>query len=88
MANREPSTATQRISPDLRDQAILSALIEEHLVTGEAVGSHTLSERFVHASGWSAPTIRNVMSRLEETGLVEQRHTSAGRIPTDQGYRF
>ena len=88
MANREPNTATQRISPDLRDQAILSALIEEHLVTGEAVGSHTLSERFAHASGWSAPTIRNVMSRLEEAGLVEQRHTSAGRIPTDHGYRF
>src|SRR5437879_12326438 len=89
MANREANTGNaQKTIPDSRDQAVLSALIEEHLVTGEAIGSYTLSERFAHAAGWSAPTIRNVMGRLEEAGLVEQPHTSAGRIPTDQGYRF
>ena len=89
MANREANTGNaQKPIPDSRDQAILSALIEEHLITGEAIGSHTLSERFAHAAGWSAPTIRNVMGRLEEIGFVEQPHTSAGRIPTDQGYRF
>lgn len=67
---------------------MLSAIIKEHLVTGEPVGSKTISDRFAHASGWSAATIRNVMAQLEEAGLVEQPHTSAGRVPTDKGYRF
>lgn len=66
----------------------MSAIIKEHLVTGEPVGSRTISDRFAHAAGWSAATIRNVMGQLEEAGLVEQPHTSAGRIPTDRGYRF
>ena len=73
---------------DSRGQAVLSAIIKEHLVTGEPVGSRTISDRFAHASGWSAATIRNVMGQLEDAGLVEQPHTSAGRVPTDQGYRF
>ncbi|HEV2915584.1 MAG TPA: heat-inducible transcriptional repressor HrcA [Pyrinomonadaceae bacterium] len=73
---------------DPRGQAILSAVIKEHLKTGEPVGSRTISDRFAHASGWSAATIRNVMGELEEAGLVEQPHTSAGRVPTDKGYRF
>jgi len=66
----------------------LSAIIKEHLVTGEPVGSRTISDRFAHAAGWSSATIRNVMGQLEEAGLVEQPHTSAGRVPTDKGYRF
>ena len=66
----------------------MAAIIKEHLVTGEPVGSRTISDRFAHGSGWSAATIRNVMGELEEAGLVEQPHTSAGRIPTDKGYRF
>jgi heat-inducible transcriptional repressor len=74
--------------PDSRGQAILSAIIKEHLGTGEPVGSRTISDRFAHASGWSAATIRNIMGELEEAGLVEQPHTSAGRVPTDKGYRF
>ncbi|MDQ3819976.1 MAG: heat-inducible transcriptional repressor HrcA [Acidobacteriota bacterium] len=73
---------------DSRGEAVLSAIIKEHLVTGEPVGSKTISDRFAHASGWSAATIRNVMGQLEEAGLVEQPHTSAGRVPTDKGYRF
>src|SRR5438270_3996748 len=73
---------------DSRGEAILSAIIKEHLVTSEPVGSRTISDRFAHASGWSAATIRNVMGQLEDVGLVEQPHTSAGRVPTDQGYRF
>jgi heat-inducible transcriptional repressor len=73
---------------DSRGQAVLSAIIKEHLVTGEPVGSRTISDRFAHAAGWSAATIRNVMGQLEDAGLVEQPHTSAGRIPTDKGYRF
>lgn len=75
-------------SPDSRGQAVLSAIINEHLVTGEPVGSRTISDRFAHASGWSPATIRNVMAELEELGLVEQPHTSAGRVPTDKGYRY
>lgn len=74
--------------PDSRGQAVLSAIINEHLVTGEPVGSRTISDRFAYAAGWSPATIRNIMAELEELGLVEQPHTSAGRVPTDKGYRF
>ncbi len=74
--------------PGARAEAVLSAIIKEHLVTGEPVGSRTLSERCAGVSGWSPATIRNVMAELEEAGLVEQPHTSAGRVPTDKGYRF
>jgi heat-inducible transcriptional repressor len=95
--DRTSNSMTSRISslprstpthPDSRGQAILSAIIKEHLVTGEAVGSHAISDRFEHAAGWSSATIRYVMGELEESGLLEQPHTSAGRIPTDQGYRY
>lgn len=74
--------------PDLRGQVILTAIINEHFVTGEPVGSKLLAERFANAQGMSSATIRNVMSELEEMGLLEQPHTSAGRVPTDKGYRF
>ncbi len=74
--------------PRQRGQAILSAIIKEHLITGEPVGSKIVAERFANASGLSSATIRNVMSELEDTGFVEQPHTSAGRVPTDKGYRF
>jgi heat-inducible transcriptional repressor len=74
--------------PDVRGQIILSAVINEHLVTGEPVGSKSVAEKFANASGLSSATIRNVMGELEEKGLLEQPHTSAGRIPTDKGYRF
>ena len=73
---------------DSRAEVLLAALIKEHLVTGEAVGSRVLSDRFAHGYGWSPATIRNVMAELEEAGLVEQPHTSAGRVPTDKGYRY
>jgi heat-inducible transcriptional repressor len=73
-------------TPDARGQAVLSAVIREHLRTGEPVGSRTISDGV--AGGWSPATIRNVMGELEEAGLVEQPHTSAGRVPTDRGYRF
>src|ERR687889_2233169 len=75
-------------SPDARGQAVLAAIIKEHLRTGEPVASRAISERFAGGSGWSSATIRNVMAELEEHGLVEQPHTSAGRVPTDKGYRF
>src|SRR6187431_1649135 len=73
---------------DSRAEILLAALIKEHLVTGEAVGSRVLSDRFSHGYGWSPATIRNVMGELEDAGLLEQPHTSAGRVPTDKGYRY
>jgi len=73
---------------DSRMEVLLAALIKEHLVTGEAVGSRVLSDRFAHGYGWSPATIRNVMGELEGAGFVEQPHTSAGRVPTDTGYRY
>jgi len=73
---------------DQRSRAVLAAVIKEHLVTGEAVGSLVLADQFANSSHWSSATIRNVLSELEEAGLVEQPHTSAGRVPTDQGYRY
>ena len=89
LAYRSPTSVTQpdRL-PDARGQAVLAAIIKEHLRTGEPVGSRTISERFAGGAGWSSATIRNVMGELEEAGLVEQPHTSAGRVPTDKGYRY
>src|SRR5258705_9678017 len=80
--------SSEQSRPDSRAEVLLAALIKEHLVTGEAVGSRVLSDRFEHGTGWSSATIRNVMSVLEDSGLVEQPHTSAGRLPTDKGYRY
>ena len=74
--------------PDIRGQSILTAIINEHFVTGEPVGSKTIAEKFANASGLSPASIRSVMGELEDLGLLEQPHTSAGRVPTDKGYRF
>jgi heat-inducible transcriptional repressor len=71
---------------DDRAKQLLKALIERYIADGQPVGSRTLSK----ASGLelSAATIRNVMSDLEELGLIASPHTSAGRIPTARGYRL
>ncbi|HEY8203563.1 MAG TPA: heat-inducible transcriptional repressor HrcA [Pyrinomonadaceae bacterium] len=82
------STTSTRPSPESRRQAVLATIIQEHLLTGEPIGSHAVAEQFAHGSGWSSATIRNVMAELDEFGLLEQPHTSAGRIPTDRGYRY
>jgi len=87
MSVRELGQPVEKI-PDTRGQIILSALINEHFVTGEPVGSKVLADKFANAHGLSSATIRNVMSELEDAGYVEQPHTSAGRVPTDKGYRF
>ena len=71
---------------DERKQKILHAIIQNYLETGEPVGSRTISK---YADlGLSSATIRNEMSDLEEMGYIIQPHTSAGRIPSDMGYRF
>lgn len=74
--------------PDARGQLVLSAIISEHFESGQPVGSKAVAERFANRTGLSSATIRNVMSELETYGLLEQPHTSAGRVPTDKGYRF
>src|SRR6266478_814377 len=88
MARTTSSNKSGRPTRDSRREAVLFAIIEDHLLTGDAIGSHTVSERFARATGWSSATIRSVMCELEDFGLVEQPHTSAGRIPTDKGYRY
>jgi len=69
-----------------RAQKILHAVVTEYLQGGDAVGSRTVTRR--HDLGLSPATVRNVMADLEELGLLEQRHTSAGRVPTTSGLRF
>ncbi len=71
---------------DHRKMKILTAIIRNYLETGEPVGSRTISK--YTDLNLSSATIRNEMSDLEEMGLIVQPHTSAGRIPTDQGYRL
>lgn len=69
-----------------RQLEILRAIVEEYVATEEPVGSKSIAER--HGIGVSAATIRNEMAILEDEGFITQPHTSAGRIPTDKGYRL
>src|SRR5262252_5829892 len=69
-----------------RAQNLLRALVESYIRDGQPVGSRTLSRD--SGLALSSATIRNVMADLEELGFVASPHTSAGRIPTDKGYRF
>ena len=71
---------------DDRKVTILKAIIKTYLETGEPVGSRTISK--YSELKLSSATIRNEMSDLEEMGYIIQPHTSAGRIPSDKGYRF
>ena len=71
---------------DKRAQILLKTLIERYIAEGQPIGSRTLSK--YSGLDLSPATIRNVMSDLEELGLVASPHTSAGRIPTARGYRL
>lgn len=88
VSEANPTTEKNSSAPNARGRIILSAIINEHLVTGEPIGSKIIAEKFANASGLSSASIRSVMSDLEDFGFVEQPHTSAGRVPTDKGYRF
>src|SRR6202020_3646046 len=79
MADAERVTARQR--------AILTAIIESYIETGEPVGSGTIA-RLQHGAGMSSATVRNEMAELAEEGLLEQPHTSAGRVPTARAFRM
>ncbi len=70
---------------DRREQQILCSVVEEHVASGEPVSSRTVARRVPDRV--SAATVRNTMSDLEEMGLLEQPHSSAGRVPTELGYR-
>ncbi len=69
-----------------REKKVLSCLITHYVKSADPVGSRAIATKF--RLGISPATIRNTMQDLEEMGLVQQPHTSAGRIPTDRGYRF
>ena len=71
---------------DERRLAVLRAIVQDYVETSEPVGSKALLER--HHLGVSAATVRNDMAVLEEEGLIAAPHTSAGRVPTDAGYRL
>src|SRR5262245_12839595 len=71
---------------DLRAQAILRAVIEEYVTSAAPVGSQALVERY--GLGVSSATVRSILAELEMAGLLTHPHTSAGRVPTDAGYRF
>ena len=71
---------------DERKATILRAIVEEHITTAQPVGSQTSPAR--RGLGVSSATVRNDMTVLEREGYLVQPHTSAGRIPTDRGYRY
>jgi len=71
---------------DRRGREVLQAVVHAHILTGEPVGSRTLAKRY--GMGVSPATVRNVMADLEEMGFLARPHASAGRVPTDKGFRF
>jgi len=71
---------------DLRKQVILKAVVTDYVRTAEPVGSHALMAHY--SLGVKSATIRNEMAELAELGYLHQPHTSAGRVPSDMGYRF
>ena len=79
-SNPSPTSLTRR------QEAILRLIVQEYVATGRPVGSKALGERY--PLGVSAATIRNEMADLEAAGYVQHLHTSGGRVPTDQGYRY
>ncbi|RMG01345.1 MAG: heat-inducible transcription repressor HrcA [Nitrospirae bacterium] len=74
------------IGLDVRSARVLRAVIRSYIENPEPVGSRTLTKKY--GLEWSPATIRNIMADLEEMGFLMQPHTSAGRVPTDLGYRY
>src|ERR1017187_10201344 len=75
-----------RVSP--RERLVLTAIIELYISTGEPVASQAVAHYFANREGLSSATIRNVMATLGDSGLLEQPHTSAGRVPTASAFRY
>ncbi len=77
---------TNPIELSEREKAILRYVIHQYILTANPVGSRNISKKY--DLGLSPATIRNIMADLEELGYLDHPHTSAGRVPTDKGYRF
>ena len=75
-----------RVSP--RERLVLTAIVEMYIATGEPVASQAVARLFADREGLSSATIRNVMASLGEAGLLDQPHTSAGRVPTAAAFRY
>ncbi|MGA2673500.1 MAG: heat-inducible transcription repressor HrcA [Terracidiphilus sp.] len=75
-----------RVSP--RERLVLTAIVELYIATGEPVASQALARFLANKEGLSSATLRNVMAALGEAGLLEQPHTSAGRVPTAAAFRY
>lgn len=69
-----------------REKTILRSIIQQFILTASPVGSRNITKKF--NVGVSPATVRNIMSDLEDTGFIDHPHTSAGRVPTDKGYRY
>ena len=69
-----------------REKAILRSIIQQFILTATPVGSRNITRKY--DIGFSPATVRNIMSDLEEAGFINHPHTSAGRVPTDKGYRY
>ncbi len=75
-----------RVSP--RERLVLTAIIDLYIATGEPVASQAVARVFADREGLSSATVRNVMATLGDAGLLEQPHTSAGRVPTAAAFRY
>src|SRR5262245_30042951 len=71
---------------DERKKELLAAIVKVHVTTGQPVGSFTLAKQ--SSERLSSATMRNLCAELEEEGFLTHPHTSAGRVPTDKGYRY
>ena len=69
-----------------REKTILRSIVHQFILTASPVGSRNITKKF--NVGVSPATVRNIMSDLEDSGFINHPHTSAGRIPTDKGYRY
>jgi len=69
-----------------REKAILRSIVQQFILTATPVGSRNITKKY--DIGFSPATVRNIMSDLEDSGFINHPHTSAGRVPTDKGYRF
>lgn len=86
--DKAPEATSSSDAPELdrRKTSVLGTIVEEYIATGEPVGSATLIQKY--NLGVSSATVRAEMASLEEDGFLDQPHTSAGRVPSDRGYRY
>lgn len=75
---------TEELNP--REKAILRSIVQQFILTATPVGSRNITKKY--DIGFSPATVRNIMADLEDSGYINHPHTSAGRVPTDKGYRY